>query len=443
MQNTFLNHSPSTSSIAMKPYYSIYDILIPLDRCLNNGEDLNWWEWRDAHNALLMLGANGQMPELHDAMQTYYKKFLYGDDALYHICNREALDLIACVIDADELFANMVADIDMVALTNVWICNGTPANFMYLLRKLTTVDYEGNWEQMFDDVNQKLLQLEVSADSASAEFYCLLHGFLMIMNGSKNYLERQTRFELFRSHWKFLRHLYSMMVRRIVGMNFPNFAGVINNARNTIEYIPYLKVLYSALIDRYDDLCKLGTKQKSLDKAIEKLADVMNSNQQSDELDELCEMLFPEEIREMLNTHRLPTYKELGYENRKLREAQLELRKQMEEQTRQTNEEIAKLTGLLKTAVETSIPVEYITSQLMDLPVDTAWGIFQKLNELLQENETWRKYDIGIRNMLKDKIHQQELSQNRINMINPHFEGPLYGISNNETVNLGALANGK
>jgi hypothetical protein len=63
-----------------------------------------------------------------------------------------------------------------------------------------------------------------------------------------------------------------------------------------------------------------------------------------------------------------------------------------------------------------SIRMDYIENQLMELPVELAWEIFQRLNELLQENEVWRRHDIGIRNMLKDRMRQKELNQKRINV---------------------------
>ncbi len=68
----------------------------------------------------------------------------------------------------------------------------------------------------------------------------------------------------------------------------------------------------------------------------------------------------------------------------------------------------------LKAAVEASIPVEYIESQLMDLSPLQAWDMFCDLNSYFEENDTWRKYDMGIRKKLKARLREKEEHQNKI-----------------------------
>lgn len=64
-------------------------------------------------------------------------------------------------------------------------------------------------------------------------------------------------------------------------------------------------------------------------------------------------------------------------------------------------------------SLEAVITIAYIEQQLMEFPVDKAWEIFQKLNELLQDHDVWREHDRSIRSQLKDKMMQKELSQSR------------------------------
>lgn len=64
-------------------------------------------------------------------------------------------------------------------------------------------------------------------------------------------------------------------------------------------------------------------------------------------------------------------------------------------------------------SLEAAIPIAYIEQQLMEFPVDKAWEIFQKLNELLQDHDVWREHDRSFRSQLKDKMMQKELSQSR------------------------------
>lgn len=404
------------------PNFNIYSILLPLDHYLTDFYDPEWNEWEQMYEVAQRLLTNRQTDEVRTVMKYLYEKYLYGDEVLYSFNKHRALEFVAYAASIDPYFVTHLASVDMMKLTNAWISNGSIHKYRYLLGKLSEVGYETDWNQMYNKVNQQILELEVCGDNASGEFYCILHGFLMIMTASQNYLERQTRFKLFNEHWHFFRHLYSIMVRRIIGMRFPNFAGVANNAKNSTDCIPYLKLIYGALVERFDELCQLGTKQKSLEKALVTISGVISANEQSDELDELCEILFPEEIREMLNTHRLPTYDQLRVENQALREQQQGLRRQIQEQMRQAEEKITQLTEALKAGVEAAIPVEYIEQELMRLPAGTAWDVFKTLNELLGANEIWRRYDISIRNKLIKRFEDES---------KPSAIGQMIGTQNN------------
>ena len=387
------------------------EIIAPITAFLDESEKLTWQKWRDIQDTLLKLIDDGHTHELHEAMNNLYNRYLYADEALYNYRKKDVLDLVRDVIKKDEEFAEFAASLDMVELTEFWVNKGSTYNYMNLLNDLLTINIKSDWKSQIEAMNQKLLELEVHGDNVNAEFCCILHGFLMIMIGSNNHKDRQTRFEMFKNNWLFLRHLYSIMVRRIVGMGFSNFASVANNAKASPYCIPYLKLLYAPLIERHDELCQLGTKAQNLDKAIVKISEVMSHNEQSDELDELCEVLFPEEIREMLNKHRLPTYKQLKVENLQLREQQQELRKQIQDQLQQTNAEIAKLTDAMKAGMEAAIPVEQIEQELMKLPAGMAWGMFEELYKLLGANEIWRQYDINIRQKLLDRLNAESSSK--------------------------------
>jgi uncharacterized phage infection (PIP) family protein YhgE len=175
-------------------------------------------------------------------------------------------------------------------------------------------------------------------------------------------------------------------------------------------------------------LIRLGAKQKNLDKAVKDIEDVMNKTNQSNDLDDLCELLFPDEIREMLNTHRLPSYQQLRQENGQLRQRQKELLQQMQEQTQQTNEQIERMTALFKDAVEASIPVEDIKERLRNLPAYTAWDIFNNLDKLLRTHKVWRKYDVPIHDMLQERLNAVEERQDELAAaMKKVAERPTYG----------------
>ena len=387
----------------------IYDRIInPLNIYLNDEKELEWWQWKDMKEDVERYSSTGHMSYIHDAITPLYKMFWNGNEQLYSPHKYKGLEIVKTIIELDDNFISWASQHNLMTLTEDWIQNGSVRKYMDVLEMIVGSRYETDWHSLYDDINEKILQLEVTGESMSGEFYCILHGFVMIQTGVVDVYEQAELFKKFRENWSFLRHLYSIMVRRIVGFKFNNFVGVINNAKVSPSCTPFLNILYSAILERSADLIRLGAKQKNLDKAVTYIEDLINKTDQSPELDRLCEVLFPDEIRDMLNTHRLPSYQQLKLENGKLKQKQQELLQQMQEQTRQTNEQIAKMAETIKSAIEASIPVKDIEKELMDLPAGTAWEIFQTLNELFEDHDTWRKYDRGIRKKLKERMKVAE-----------------------------------
>ena len=50
----------------------------------------------------------------------------------------------------------------------------------------------------------------------------------------------------------------------------------------------------------------------------------------------------------------------------------------------------------------------------MSFPPHTAWDMFKSLNNFFEESEAWRKYDIGIRKKLKDRMIEKEQKQDKM-----------------------------
>ena len=78
---------------------------------------------------------------------------------------------------------------------------------------------------------------------------------------------------------------------------------------------------------------------------------------------------------------------------------------------RDSNEKPKKLNN---NELDKYISIDFIEKELMELPPENAWEVFRTLNELLSSNETWRRYDIGIRNKLKDRLLQKSYNQSRM-----------------------------
>lgn len=398
----------------------IYDTIIrPLNDYLYEDRELEWWQWKDMKEDVERCSSTGQMPYLHNAMVPLYELYWNGDEQLYNPHKYKALEIVKAAIELDGDFISWASQYNLMTLTEDWIQNGSVMKYMDVLEMIVGSAYETDWHTLYDGINEKILQLEVTGESMSGEFYCILHGFVMIMTGVEDEYDQAELFHKLRRHWSFLRHLYSIMVRRIVGFNFNNFVGVINNAKVSPSCTPYLNILYNAIQERSQDLIRLGAKQKNLDKAVGYIEELINKTDQNTDLDRLCEVLFPDEIRDMLNTHRLPSYQQLKQENGQLKQKQQELLSLMKEQTRQTNEQISKMADAIKQAIEAAIPVKDIEKELMELPAGTAWEIFQTLNELFEDHDTWRKYDRDIRKKLKERMKATEkrnVVQNNYNL---------------------------
>lgn len=116
-----------------------------------------------------------------------------------------------------------------------------------------------------------------------------------------------------------MKHVYSIMIRHIIGCKLPNFAAVTNNVMISNSNLPHLDIFYCALVERMDDLGLDEKKYKKLDDARLKLLERMNRREPSETLYELCDTLFPEEFQLMLR-HRPPSYGELKDENQKIKD---------------------------------------------------------------------------------------------------------------------------
>ena len=229
----------------------------------------------------------------------------------------------------------------------------------------------------------------------------------MIMISAHSVEEKIRLLSQFAEQWAFLRTVYSVMVRRIVGLNYTNFAQL---AQYTVggqqDFDPFLHLFYSPLKERFEELVSMGTKRESLTRALDKIEKRMSDTQQSADLDELCEVLFPEEFRNMLNQHRIPSYHELECEIDRIR---VELDSTQETMNRQAKEMAAQLSAALKA----SVPIEVIEQRILIFPSAVALNVYMPLNTMLQVDAVWKAHSEGILQKILAKQQQElQLSMN-------------------------------
>jgi hypothetical protein len=197
------------------------------------------------------------------------------------------------------------------------------------------------------------------------------------------------------------------MVRRIIGFNYTNFAQLAQYVvGGQQDFDPFLHLFHAPLKERFEELVEMGTKRESLTRALDKIEKRMNNAQQSPELDVLCEVLFPEEFRSMLNQHRLPSYRELECEIDRIR---VELDITQETMNRQAKEMATQLSAALKA----SVPIDVIEQRLLIFPSTIALNVYMSLNTMLQIDAVWNTHSEGILQKILAKQQQElQLSMN-------------------------------
>lgn len=378
---------------------------------------------------------------LHTLMQPFYEMYFYGEPQLSRSIPGPEHVFMKTVTEADPDFCLWASNQNLIAAAEGWgdymkrTNNDHIHYFFYLLELLISDKYHQNWEEMAGTLKESLFQAEVYSDYKTDELLCILHGMTMIMLQDWPLQKKKDVFGLLCGHWGFMKHVYSIMIRHIIGCKLPNFAAVTNNVMISNSNLPHLDIFYCALVERMDDLGLDEKKYKKLDDARLKLLERMNRREPSETLYELCDTLFPEEFQLILR-HRPPSYGELKDENQKIKdENKIKdlLLSQMELQSRKLEEQLANLTEAYQKAIEASIPVEDILQRLLKESVSTAWNIYGKLDHILKTHPIWRNYDIKIYEAIRQKEENENKKKNNVTrIIKISGDHPTYNETYNE-----------
>ena len=356
---------------------------------------------------------------LHKQMKPYYKLYLYGDIRLCKANMENVRLFMKEVIEEDRAFGRWASEQDLRAATEGWGDNMKRIEepkrmnqYFQVLRHLFNTGCQQDWRSLSEGLKEDLFKAEVYSDYKNDELLCALHAFAMVMRQDWTQEMKSEQIDLLFKYWKFLKYYYSIMIRHIIGVKYTRWTDVTNTVMtSSSSFNPHMHIYYCGLTERMDSLGLDFKHYKKLDDIRLQMLAKINSCEPSETLYTLCDAIFPEDFQRMLNTHRPKSYGELEDENKR----KDELLRQMEEQARQTNEQIERMTAAFKAAVEASIPVEDIESRLLALPAYTAWDIFDNLCKLLRTHEVWRKYDVRIHATLQKRLNaiderQEELT---------------------------------
>ena len=382
-------------------------IFVMLREEIKSTDSVEWFTFKQMRQDVEVMIANGMMDYLHERMQDFYDEYLWRNMELYN-----AWSFIDFVAHKDNYFGEWATEkIDLWALTEAWIERNDSRTLLSLLTRLGQTGYETDWQKLRSLLDEKLRRMEVEGTrngmKETGYFYCLLHAFTMIMMSECSVEDKVQLLEQFSRQWAFLRTVYSVMVRRIVGLNYTNFAQLAQYVvGGQQDFDPFLHLFHAPLKERFEELVELGTKRESLTRALDKIEQRMNNTQQSADMDVFCEVLFPEEFCNMLNMHRMPSYHELESEIDRIR---IELDSTQETMNRQAQEMAVQLSA----AVNASVPIDVIEQRLLIFPSSTALSVYMPLNTMLQVNPAWQARSESILQKILAKQQQElQLSMN-------------------------------
>lgn len=384
--------------------YVIRNIIRPLHDALLYGAE-NAHELKDRLIfAVECAGGNWYSQQHGNLMQSYFEDYLYCDTGLQGPDMYPIRQVLCRALALDRYFYAWVeAEGALIESADAWarhhkeVCEGS-IDFICMLRSLSATCYECRCPVGADEMRSVLVREKKEGNAYSREVYCMFHAFVAIWSApDMDALRKQQLLVLVTKHWNFIRALYSAMLQRVVGYGFSELAAVVNNIKSNQRHAPYVHLLYAAVEEHRERIIRSGTKAYNLDRAMKALREVVVHTEPSAELDEVVGIIFFDRLKEYLEHHQPKSYRELETELHTLRSG-------MDERTRQIQTLMAEQAEMLRQMAETSVSIEVITEELLRLPAGTAYGVYEKLNALLQKDEVWRNHADNIR----DRVLEHE-----------------------------------
>lgn len=361
------------------------------------------YEWnvmkKQAERCMMTDGA-----EFHKAMQPYYEMYITADHRLFRdgVEGFEMSNFVECVFNCDDRFAKWMANKDIIEVTEKWIESKGLREYLKILQRLVDSDYKTDWGALEDKVADRLGLLDVYGDNVSNEYFCILYGFVSIMSAPLPYEERLTLFGRFRDNWNFMKHMYSVMLGRMVGLGLQNFVQVANNVKTSPNYHPHLHLIYAAMKERIGELCPNLDSYEKMSSQLKDIENKIKCTPQETTIELLCEILFPDNFRPMLDKHRYKPYNELQETVKRLEESLKDQDEKIKVQVRIAADEIK------KAFEESSVSIDDIEKQLLGINPETAFNIYYELNTLLAGNRAWSNNTERIRIKILEKREQHE-----------------------------------
>lgn len=373
-------------------------IISPLQNAMYNSKYLNMNVMR---NVLGHCKNEDGMEVFHEKMKPYYQMYIEVSPVMFqHGSCWDVRRFILMAMEEDESFISWFTDnFCLWNIVHAWAeyykkekCESK--EFMDLLLCLLSEGYECEWESHVNELRHILLREEIEGNQYGRSVYCMFHGFVMIGRTMLSQQEKEGLYGQFRECWFFLRFLYSAMFRCVIGCGFTNFVQIPKLMQSSVDYYPYLHLFYATAMEQKEVICKRGAKRNKLEASLKEIR-MIASKEPSDELNELCNILFPKVWKNYIERHRLKDYKELEEEL----------------------ERITAQTRILAEQLSTMISVDVISQKLLDLPPQTARAVFLELNAMLMGNEAWIKIQVNLYNRILARTKESGMKINHADQV--------------------------
>ncbi len=362
-------------------------------------DNIEWWRLL---NGVRTCKEMNIMDELHEQLIPFYQKYLYAEYFVGKDGGHSFENFINEVAKLDNQFIPWAESIDLIVITESWSdylrrIDGSISYYISVVRLLLDQGYNTNWQLLSDQLKKELHEAEVYSDYKTGELMCFLHGVAMLMNTSWSDDKKMEFFNLLNDNWEFLKHFYSVMIRRVIGCRLANFGAVANLVVQKTQYHQYIHIFYCAVCYRQDTLGLAKKQLKSLEVKLNRIHNIMDETKESHALDELCDTLFPEDFQRMLDEFRPETREEIERERNRLRY-----------EVGILTDQVTNMAEKLKNALEHSVPIAYIKSQLLRLTPGTALDLCAKLTMMLSDNKAWMSSMPDIKEEILKKKEEQD-----------------------------------
>lgn len=388
-------------------------IIQPLYEGLSGGRDLGYYQIH-FERALSYCHEQGAMGLLTSKMQPLYEKYFFAHSSILGNNGYNsyfAKRFILQVMQDDYDFFYWIQDNDnLLDSAHMWAKSAREGlascyDYLVLLRAMSSTFYSYTYITPYEQLRKILAEERGKGhDYRSREIYCMLYAFIAIWRDDSIGKSRKVElFALVVEHWSFIRHLFSAMLQSLVGWGVPEFASLIRSVKRDRQHIAYAHHLYAAVEEHKERIVQNGTKRHKLESAMDDLREVMVHTEPSSALDEVVSIIFSDRLKVYLLRHQPKSYHELEIEIQNLR-------KGIDERTNRIQSLMSEQAEMLRQMVS----IDAITEELLRLPVGTAYGVYEKLNSLLQTDEAWRKNADAIRERILNK-EQSTYTQLNIN----------------------------